>query len=33
VFLESTAAAMLENEVLDAEVDQEGGVRFLVAHQ
>lgn len=33
VFLESAAAQLLENEVLDAEVDQQGGVRFLVAHQ
>jgi iron-sulfur cluster assembly protein len=33
VFLESGAAAALESEVLDAEVDQQGSVKFLVAHQ
>ncbi len=33
VFLESGAAAALESEVLDAEVDQHGSVKFLVAHQ
>jgi iron-sulfur cluster assembly protein len=33
VFLESEAAAILDDQVLDAQVDQEGGVKFLVAPQ
>lgn len=33
VFLESEAAALLEDRVLDAQVDQQGGVKFLVAPQ
>ncbi len=33
VFLEPTAAAMLEDQVLDATVDAEGGIKFVLAAQ
>lgn len=33
VFLEAGAAAALDNEVLDAEINPRGSVKFLVAHQ
>lgn len=33
VFLEDTAATMLETMVLDAEVDDEGGVQFFLGQQ
>jgi Fe-S cluster assembly iron-binding protein IscA len=33
VFLEETAAATLDDKVLDAQVDAEGGVQFTIAVQ
>lgn len=33
VFLEETAALTLDDQVLDAQVDDEGGVQFLLAGQ
>lgn len=33
VFLEETAAATLDDKILDAQVDAEGGVQFTIANQ
>jgi iron-sulfur cluster assembly protein len=33
VFLEETAAATLDDKVLDAQVDDNGGVQFTIANQ
>ncbi len=33
VFLEETAAVTLDDKILDAQVDQSGGVQFTIANQ
>lgn len=33
VFLEPTAASALEDKVLDAQIDEQGGISFLVGQQ
>jgi Fe-S cluster assembly iron-binding protein IscA len=33
VFLEETAAVTLDDKILDAQVDQQGGVQFTIAEQ